>query len=57
MTIGNAIREPMTVHEIYSNEAERKERVEELLLKVGMLPNTSVGIPTNSPEGSVNVSV
>ena len=38
MTIGNAIREPMTVHEIYSNEAERKERVEELLLKVGMLP-------------------
>lgn len=38
MTIGNAIQEPMTVHGIYSNEKERKEKVIELLEKVNMKP-------------------
>ena len=48
----------MTVHEIYSNEAERKERVEELLLKVGMLPeHFGFHTPTNSLEGNVSVFV
>jgi peptide/nickel transport system ATP-binding protein len=38
ITIGGAIMEPMTVHEIYSNEKERKEKVIELLEKVNMKP-------------------
>jgi len=38
ITIGSAIMEPMTVHEIYSNEKERKEKVIELLGKVNMKP-------------------
>jgi peptide/nickel transport system ATP-binding protein len=38
MTIGGAIMEPMTVHGLYSNEKERKEKVEELLSTVGLLP-------------------
>jgi peptide/nickel transport system ATP-binding protein len=38
MTIGGAIMEPMTVHGLYANEKERKEKVEELLTTVGLLP-------------------
>jgi peptide/nickel transport system ATP-binding protein len=38
ITVGNAIIEPMMVHEIYSNEKERKEKVIELLTKVNMRP-------------------
>lgn len=38
MTIGNAIMEPMQVHEMYDNDKQRKEKVIELLLKVNMLP-------------------
>ncbi|MCZ2394038.1 MAG: ABC transporter ATP-binding protein [Chitinophagales bacterium] len=38
MTIGNAIMEPMQVHEMYSSDKERKEKVIELLQKVNMLP-------------------
>lgn len=38
MTIGNAIQEPMTVHGIFANEKERKEKVIELLEKVNMKP-------------------
>ena len=38
MTIGNAIQEPMTVHGIFANEKERKEKVIELLEKVNMRP-------------------
>ena len=38
MTIGNAIKEPMTVHHLYENEKVRKEKVIELLGKVGMKP-------------------
>lgn len=38
MTIGGAIMEPMTVHGLYSNEKERKEKVEELLSTVGLQP-------------------
>jgi peptide/nickel transport system ATP-binding protein len=38
ITIGNAIMEPMTVHGIYSNAKERKEKVIELLGKVNMKP-------------------
>lgn len=36
MTIGDAILEPMEVHNIYQNKAERKEKVLELLEKVGL---------------------
>lgn len=36
MTIGDAILEPMEVHNIYRNKAERKEKVLELLEKVGL---------------------
>lgn len=38
ITIGDAIMEPMTVHGVYSNEKERKEKVIELLTKVNMKP-------------------
>lgn len=34
--IGPAILEPLTVHGLFSNDRERKERVEELLRKVGL---------------------
>ena len=36
MTIGNAIMEPMTVHGIFSNEKERRNRVVELLETVSL---------------------
>lgn len=36
MTIGNAIIEPMQVHNKYANDAERKDKVIELLEKVNM---------------------
>lgn len=38
LTIGSAIMEPMTVHGIYANEKERKEKVIDLLGKVNMKP-------------------
>ncbi len=38
MTIGNAILEPMQVHNKYSNDSERKDKVIELLEKVNMKP-------------------
>ena len=38
ITIGNAIMEPMTVHGVYANEKERKEKVLDLLNKVNMKP-------------------
>jgi len=38
ITIGDAIMEPMTVHGVYSNEKERKDKVIELLTKVNMKP-------------------
>ena len=36
LTIGEAIAEPMTVHKLYNNAAERKEKVLELLDRVGL---------------------
>ncbi len=39
MTIGSAIMEPMQVHNILSNDEERKRRVEELLEKVNLEAN------------------
>lgn len=38
ITIGKAILEPMKVHKLYANDKERKEKVLELLEKVGLLP-------------------
>ena len=38
MTIGNAIMEPMQVHNILKDDDERKKRVEELLSKVSLDP-------------------
>ena len=38
MTVGNIIGEPLEVHNIYSNKAERRERVQELLKVVGLNP-------------------
>lgn len=39
MTVGEAIMEPLTVHNLYRNRAERKEKVIDLLEKVGMEPD------------------
>ena len=38
LTAGEAIMEPMTVHGLYHNAAGRKEKVFELLHKVGLIP-------------------
>jgi peptide/nickel transport system ATP-binding protein len=38
ITVGDAILEPMQVHKLYVNDKERKEKVHELLERVGMLP-------------------
>ncbi len=39
MTIGAAILEPMKVHHLLKNKGQRKEKVEELLEKVGLNPD------------------
>ena len=39
MTIGEAIIEPMQVHNILNNENERKKKAEELLSRVNLLPS------------------
>ena len=39
MTIGNAIMEPMQVHNILNSDEERKEKVKELLKKVSLDPS------------------
>ena len=39
MTIGNAIMEPMQVHNILNTDEERKEKVKELLTKVSLDPS------------------
>ena len=39
MTIGNAIMEPMQVHNILASDYERKEKVKELLSKVSLDPS------------------
>ncbi|MEM9548239.1 MAG: ABC transporter ATP-binding protein [Bacteroidota bacterium] len=36
MTVGEAVMEPLKVHKLYTNTKERKEKVVELLEKVGM---------------------
>ncbi len=36
MTVGSAIKEPMTVHKLYANDNERKEKVIELMEKTGL---------------------
>ena len=38
MKIGDAIKEPMTVHHLYANEKERKEKVLELFQRVHLKP-------------------
>lgn len=38
ITVGDAIMEPMTVHKLYNSEAERKDKVMELLERVNLLP-------------------
>ncbi len=38
ITVGEAILEPMKVHKLYSNDKERKEKVHDLLEKVGLQP-------------------
>ncbi len=38
LTIGSAIMEPMQVHGVLANDAERKAKVEELLKKVNLKP-------------------
>jgi peptide/nickel transport system ATP-binding protein len=38
MTVGDAIMEPMSVHGIYNNPKERKDKVYELLDKVNLNP-------------------
>ena len=38
ITVGEAILEPMKVHNLYKNHKERKEKVLSILKKVGLLP-------------------
>ncbi|WP_242926290.1 ABC transporter ATP-binding protein [Pontibacter vulgaris] len=38
-TVGEAIMEPMRVHNLYANDKERKAKAMELLEKVGLLPD------------------
>lgn len=38
LTVGNAIMEPLQVHKLYSNDAERKARVLDLLQRVDLKP-------------------
>ena len=38
ITVGEAILEPMKVHKLHANDKERKEKVLDLLNKVGLLP-------------------
>lgn len=38
ITVGDAILEPMKVHKLYANDKERKQKVLDLLEKVGLLP-------------------
>lgn len=37
ITVGEAIIEPMRVHKLYANDAERKQKVMELLTRVGLM--------------------
>jgi peptide/nickel transport system ATP-binding protein len=37
ITVGEAIMEPMKVHKLHSNDKERKEKVMELLVRVGLM--------------------
>lgn len=39
MTVGEIIKEPMIIHKIYDTDAEREERVVELLRTVGLKPD------------------
>ena len=39
MTVGDIIAEPMRAHKLYSNDAERMERVRELIDTVGLKPD------------------
>ena len=39
MTVGEAIMEPLKVHKLYNSKAERKEKVIDLLEKVGLEPD------------------
>ncbi|ULT45879.1 ATP-binding cassette domain-containing protein [Niabella defluvii] len=43
--IGAAIEEPLEVHGILQSAKARKEKVLELLQKVGLLPSTTTGTP------------
>lgn len=45
MTVGDAIMEPMTVHSIYNNPKERKDKVLELLEKVNLKPEQFTRYP------------
>ncbi|MEM7037560.1 MAG: ABC transporter ATP-binding protein [Bacteroidota bacterium] len=38
ITVGNAILEPMRVHQLHGSDAVRKQRVQDLLARVDMLP-------------------
>ncbi|MFD2542837.1 ABC transporter ATP-binding protein [Lacinutrix gracilariae] len=40
LTVGNAILEPMKVHQLYSSDIERKEKVIEILNRVGLEADT-----------------
>lgn len=45
LTIGSAIREPMKVHGLYENDRLRRERVLDLLHRVGLKPEHYDGYP------------
>ncbi len=45
MTIGAAIAEPLVIHDLAPNKAERRRRVEELLAKVGLRGDAAARYP------------
>ena len=45
MSIGDILAEPLKVHKVISDSAKRRERVQELLLQVGLLPRHSERFP------------
>ncbi|MGE0548634.1 MAG: ABC transporter ATP-binding protein [Kofleriaceae bacterium] len=45
MTVGNAIAEPLVIHELAKSQAERVQRVQELLTQVGLRPDAAQRYP------------
>ena len=56
-TVSAIIGEPLRVHHLYGSVKERDERVNHLMLKVGLSPRLSIASPMNFQAGSASASV